>query len=170
MDAKSPRSLRNASMAKISRDGRWSKYATISVFICVGFCVAKLAGFLLSTWQGVAIVLCLSAVGVVICTTIFPFADSVLESADGTFLRVKINRTETVLPLSAIESCVIVYLKGPDALRIAVKHQFSSKGFLLGGTVFLFLPNGRYFQSALLRCFPIRDDDLARLRRQMKFL
>jgi len=92
---------------------------------------------------------------------IFHVADSVLESADGTFLRVKIRATweiiptEKTLPLSAIASVKIP--KGTHHLQITVKHQFSSNGFSPGAT-FRFLPNINYFRSTLFRQFPLPDD------------
>jgi hypothetical protein len=85
-------------------------------------------------------------------------ADSVWESADGTFLRVRINLTEKTLPLSAIESVEVYrvpfyYGLYRNRLQIKVKHQLSPNGFP-SGTVFYLNPQKNYFRSALFRQFP----------------
>lgn len=85
-------------------------------------------------------------------------ADSVWESADGTFLRVRINLKEKTLPLSAIESVEVYrvpfyYGLYRNRLQIKVKHQLSLNDFS-PGAVFYLNPQKNYFRSALFRQFP----------------
>jgi len=81
---------------------------------------------------------------------------SVCESADGLFLRVKINWTEKTLPLSAIQS-IEPFTPGGIRLRVTVAHPSSANSFSPGAT-FSFVPNEAYFKSALFRQFPPPDD------------
>jgi len=97
--------------------------------------------------------------GVILCTS--HVTHSVFESADGTFLRIKINGTEKILPLSEIESVDLCNVTRGDAnalpintLRVKVKPQSSFNIFSLY-KIFLFTPNEAYFQSAFFRQFPV---------------
>jgi len=92
-------------------------------------------------------------------------AANVLESADGTFLRVKIYPWigEKTLPFSEIHSVKPNLYAGVLRLRVAVTNQRTITecyrrsvfiDFFRSGETFWFIPNENYAQSQLFRQFP----------------
>ena len=141
--------MRNASMRRISSGySLMSKCACFAILIFLSFKEFS-SGF---DWALLGLWLFMMIFGIFI---ILRDADSVFESADGTFLRVKISWfSERTLPLSAIESVDAVRDEG--SLKIKVKRRSSANSFL--PAVFYFIPNENYFRSALFRQFPISQD------------
>ena len=149
-----------SSMVKISSG--WNL-----IFRCVGIAILILIGFKVFSWDSlglqassgrwvfIGLVVFMMILGIFI---ILRHASSIFESADGTFLRVRISFfSEKTLPLSAIESVDVRRGRyNTCSLRIKVKRQSSANGF--SPAVFYFIPNVNYFRSALFRQFPISQD------------
>jgi len=154
--------MKNTSMREISSgDGRRGKFFGIAC-LPIAFAIYVVSGLILKppgfieteqTWllvMGLAVVFSVLIVILMSSRT----AHGVWESADGSFLRVKINWTEKDLPLSDIESVDTQQGRATKFLQVEVKRSSSSSGFS-PGAIFCFTPNEAYFRSAFFRQFPL---------------